>query len=120
MLKKYTDYEAVLEAKAIIEDQMPPIGTWDDVDEFLKYINDVYPKRNSVRLHRALITVLWTGTFVEDLRWGFTFMMPSTSDVMKTIAGVGVIIDKRQNLAAYVEQSGSTKWYSLPLKYRAR
>lgn len=120
MLKKYTDYEAVLEAKAIIEDQMPPIGTWDDVDEFLKYINDVYPKRNSVRLHRAIIAVLWTGTFVEDLRLGFSFMMPPTNDVMETIGGVGVIIDKRQNLTAYVVRNGSTKWYPLPLKYRAR
>lgn len=75
-MKKMSRREAVVEAKNEIN--LRGLNSPEDVTELLRE----FPMRKDTRMALAIRWVLSTGTWEEDLRWGWRFYLPSTEDVL--------------------------------------
>lgn len=82
------NYEAIIKAKNnisdIIEQDIFDLSSQGGIEELIYCF--VRSSELSIREKIALWTVIENGSFVEDLRWGYHFMMPSTKACCENFA----------------------------------
>lgn len=82
---KKENYKAIIEAKSnmfnILEQDIFDLSSQEGIEELIYCL--IRSHEISIREKIALWTVLESATFVEDMRWGYSFMMPSTKACCK-------------------------------------
>lgn len=82
------NYKAIIEAKNnifdILEEDIFDLSSQEGIEELIYCL--IRSHEISIREKVALWTVLESGSFVEDMRWGYSFMMPSTKACCENFA----------------------------------